>query len=159
MPPLQGSFSVSGRDFICQSNILFRDPHGSTPESHSPVGTHPMMGCLLLFQEAKPIFPEFGVLKKNVWMLSPKLASLSPPALAEILEPPRSLSLRPEIPRIFAGQLPPCTADSDSTSRVPWFFNPSSFSAISSHALICQAWVCWTHSVLPALFSVCCPLA
>lgn len=68
-----------------------------------------MMGCLLLFQEAKPIFPEFGVLEKNVCILSPKLASLSPPALAEILEPPRSLSLRPAIPQIFAGQLPPCT--------------------------------------------------
>lgn len=69
-----------------------------------------MMGCLLLFQEAEPIFPEFGVfVKKNVWMLSLRLASLSPPALAEILEALRSLSLRPEIPQIFAGQLPTCT--------------------------------------------------
>lgn len=39
-----------------------------------------------------------------IGLLSPKLASLSLPALAEVLEPLRSPSLWPDTPRILAGQ-------------------------------------------------------
>lgn len=70
---------------------------------------------------------------KFIGLLSPKLASLSLPALAEVLEPLRSPSFG-LIPLGYLQASPmPSPADSDCTSRVPWPLSSSSFLAISSH--------------------------